>query len=525
MYTQADEYDGGDAGYEDDYSGYQGDGDDSVGSYNVPEEIKRFIHFFHQHVLEQNLYEIQSIYENGFNKLTDRYFNKTPWPEAEFIAPLVSGDQVFLILYKELYYRHIYNKLKPTVEQRFESYYNYCDLFNYILNTDEPVPLTLPNQWLWDIIDEFIYQFQAFSQFRSKLQNKPEDEIDVLRANSKIWNIHSVLNVLYSLVEKSRINYQLEMYNTNGNPDEVSGEFGIHPLYKMLGYFSLIGLLRLHSLLGDYFQAIKVLSNVELTRNTMYSRIPACQITTYYYVGFAYLMMRRYQDAIRCFSSVLLYIQRTKNMLQTKSYQYEEIMKKNDQMYNLLAIALTLCPQQLDENVHSQLREKCTEKMQKLQKGDLQMFEECFSYSCPKFVSPVPPNFDAPPANYNREPFNLQLKVFMNEVAQQSMIPVIRSYLKLYTTMPIAKLAAFLDMDEATFRNQLLCYKHKQRNLVWTKGTDGLDGEQQSSSEVDFYIDRDMIHIADTKVDRRYGEFFMRQIYKFDEMARNLQAL
>lgn len=28
---------------------------------------------------------------------------------------------------------------------------------------------------------------------------------------------------------------------------------------------------------------------------SLYSRVPACQITTYYYVGFAYLMMKRYQ--------------------------------------------------------------------------------------------------------------------------------------------------------------------------------------------------------------------------------------
>jgi len=26
------------------------------------------------------------------------------------------------------------------------------------LDADEPVGLQLPNQWLWDIIDEFIYQ-------------------------------------------------------------------------------------------------------------------------------------------------------------------------------------------------------------------------------------------------------------------------------------------------------------------------------------------------------------------------------
>ena len=46
----------------------------------------------------------------------------------------------------------------------------------------------------------------------------------------------------------------------------MAGEFGIHPLYKMLGYFSLIGLLRLHSQLGDYVQAFKVLENVELNK-------------------------------------------------------------------------------------------------------------------------------------------------------------------------------------------------------------------------------------------------------------------
>ena len=76
--------------------------------------------------------------------------------------------------------------------------------------------------------------------------------------------MHSVLNVLYSLVEMSRINEQLEVYAADGDPDTVAGDYGKLPLYKMFGYFSLIGLLRLHSLLGDYYQAIKVLANVDL---------------------------------------------------------------------------------------------------------------------------------------------------------------------------------------------------------------------------------------------------------------------
>ena len=51
-----------------------------------------------------------------------------------------------------------------------------------------------------------------------------------------------------------------------GKPETVAGEFGSHTLYKMLGYFSLVGLLRLHSLLSDYYQALKVLENVDVNK-------------------------------------------------------------------------------------------------------------------------------------------------------------------------------------------------------------------------------------------------------------------
>ena len=78
------------------------------------------------------------------------------------------------------------------------------------------------------------------------------------------------------------------------------------------------------------------------------------------------------------------------------------------------------------------------------------------------------------------------LQIQMN----QTFIFVLESFLKLYTTMPVAKLAGFLDMSEQEFRIQLLVFKHKMKNLVWTSGISALDGEFQSASEVDFYIDK-----------------------------------
>lgn len=500
-------------------------------TYKIPDSVRNFLMYLSKAINDGNVYELQSMYENSYVKLTERFYKATPWPLAKDIVSITQNDVKFEILYKELYYRHLYARVSggPSIAERFESYYNYCALFNLILSADEPVQLELPNQWLWEVIDEFIYQFQNFSHFQSMLNKRTPDEIEQLRKNPKVWNVHSVLNVLHSLVDKSNINKQLEVYTNGGDPDSVAGEFGCHPLYKMLGYFSLVGLLRLHSLLGDYYQAIKVLENIELNKKSLYSRVPACQITTYYYVGFSYLMMRRYSDAIRSFSNILLYIQRTqRNLFQQKTYQADQMNKQTERMYYLLAICLVLHPQRIDESVLSTLKENYGDKLLKMQRGDLAEFEACFSYACPKFLSPVPPNFNpkvAPAPNSHKEPFVAQLKVFMDEIKQQIMLPTIRSYLKLYTTMPITKLAAFLEMEEDLVVNYLLCFKHKMKNMVWIKGTSGLEGEFQSGSEVDFFIDKDMIHIADTKVARRYGDFFIRQIHKFDELHRMIKGI
>jgi len=82
-----------------------------------------------------------------------------------------------------------------------------------------------------------------------------------------------------------------------------------------------------------------------------------------------------------------------------------------------------------------------------------------------------------------------------------------------------------MEMSVEEFRNHLLAFKHKMKNVVWTKGTSGLEGEFKSGSEVDFYIADNMIHIADTKVAPRYGDYFIRQIHKFDDLNRGLQKI
>merc|ERR1712216_254767 len=155
---------------------------------------------------------------------------------------------------------------------------------------------------------------------------------------------------------------------------------------------------------------------------------------------------------------------------------------------------------------------------------DIGAYEELFSFACPKFVSPAPPNYDDLPADYNpQEAYRLQLRLFLAEVQQQKLLPTIRSFLKLYSTIGIPKLAALLEeSDEATFREHLQCLKHKTHSLVWTGGSP-LSGQWASCADVEFYVDGEMAHVADTSLTRRHMDFFVKQINKLEEIICNIK--
>lgn len=58
----------------------------------MPEPVKKYIIHLHALLNAQNpsLPEIQAAYDQGWNRLTDKFFQKAEWPEAEIIAPLVN---------------------------------------------------------------------------------------------------------------------------------------------------------------------------------------------------------------------------------------------------------------------------------------------------------------------------------------------------------------------------------------------------------------------------------------------------
>lgn len=492
----------------------------------VPDMVQTFVAYFYRHIREKNVFEILSMYETSFHKLTERYFKASPWPPVQAIAPLVDNDHVFCLLYKEMYYRHLYAKNTPSLEQRCESWDNYCALFGVILHGN--VNMQLPNLWLWDMVDEFIYQFQSFCQYRGKLSTKTAEELELLKRCDQVWNVLGVLNYLQALHDKSNIDATLEkermgeeMFSQNEGYD-----YNQSNVLRLLGYFGMTGLLRVHCLIGDYHGALKAIDSIDLDKPGLFTKVTPCYISTMYYVGFSYLMTHRYLDAIRIFNHILQYINRAKQY-HIRSPSYEQILKKNEQLFALLAICLSLCPQPklLDDTVHTALREKYSDKISKMSNGEESVFDELFSYACPKFITPCPPSFDDPSYNYNQEAYRLQLKCFLAEVRQLRHLPTVRSFLKLYTTISVAKLATFLEMEPVALRTILLCLKQKTRQLQWNGGPSALDGDWTPAGDIDFYINGEMIHVIDNKIQRQYGDYFCNHILKSERIMADLQKL
>ncbi|KAI6172436.1 Eukaryotic translation initiation factor 3 subunit L [Aphelenchoides besseyi] len=531
--------------------------EESAAVADVPEEVCQYLQYFRRMLEDENVPEILGLYEQGFPEITERFFSEKPWPEASIVDRIVgpasnlvtptetsaanpfADNHLFLILYKELYYRDLYTRAQrgPSLQYRFGSFMNYQDLFSVILyQPATPVRAQLPNLWLWDVIDEFVYQFQAFCLYKTNpLKRTSEDSEDLLDIEeaSSAWSIYPVLNILYSLVQKSQINEQLKAIREGQNPDNVADEFGRSAFYFKLGYFSLIGLLRTHVLLGDYHQALQTVENLEFDPKGLYNTVPSCLVTLHYFVGFSHMMMRNYGEATKIFVNCLLYIQRTQNLnhlVQPMSQQkksggkYDVIGKTNEQLFHLLSICLTLQPQRIDESIQSQLFERIGDRMQRMSNGDMDEFRNAFLLGSPKFLSPTTIVLEG--SNMSKEPQLRQCQVFLEGIESQLCLPILRGYLKLYTSLPMTKLAGFMDVkseDFESFIGKLLTFKM----IVNELGKETVDRSDldDTNTDLDFYVDKKMIIIADLKVARRIGEYFIKHIGKLQAVLSSIESI
>lgn len=248
-----------------------------------------------------NLDQLLKIYDVEFNKLSDLYFRNQVWPSPgeleEFLDEELDLNTQYL--YLELANRHVYARMSAaniSAEVRVDSWVNYEIIFDIF--TKENV--TLPPAWVWDILDEFLYQFQAFCMYRAKMKEE-DPNFQKLSQEKSLWNLEDVQKILKNLIDKSKILKP----KTNIFEDIPSAKL---TTLHYFGYYALVCQLRLGVMIGDYNYALKAIEPIDSKRIPIYSKAYAGYTSLFYYVGFCYLMKGRYREAVRIFEVLISFM-------------------------------------------------------------------------------------------------------------------------------------------------------------------------------------------------------------------------
>lgn len=81
--------------------GYSTDNMTAPPSYQVPDVVKDFLRYFRDAVVfKRDIGVIHNVYEQSWNKLTERYYRNTSWPPVESVAPLVDDGTFCFIRFR-----------------------------------------------------------------------------------------------------------------------------------------------------------------------------------------------------------------------------------------------------------------------------------------------------------------------------------------------------------------------------------------------------------------------------------------
>jgi len=456
---------------------------------NIVSTIAQFLTALQKTFMEAHVSGTQMQYDNLVSKLSEHPYEKIMLPEPSsvenFMGPSSSPvGAAIRLLYTELYYRHMHqHQLNIPLAQRIASYQNYVALFKFFAESAKPTRvIMLPQLWAWDLVAEFIYQFCDYATFRSKLVASPQTEIlDKDPEARAAWSVPGVLAALHLIADPAKCHE--------------------------LGYYAYVGLCRVHCAICDYTSVVALASKIDL-QNRVYNTNPACQVTLFHRIGFAYMMLRRYNDAVKTFVRTLNQMPR---MLRGDVRSQNVVTKKIDQICKLLMICRELAPQRIGDDIQQYLREHYAEKNVQLQNGNVAVFEEFFMYACPRFVPGcLPPPRSADATTDSAAPEQLQsvprkqFQLFMRDASRQQSLSLMRSYLKLYTNMSLTKLAEYVEKDPEAVRRDVMYLNtntHILRDGVWVSNTD-----------VDIFIEDNMIHVSENKPARLFPQVFLRRL-------------
>ncbi|CCD62821.2 TPR_REGION domain-containing protein [Caenorhabditis elegans] len=210
--------------------------------------VLEYLAHFSKMIAENNLLEIQNCYYDRLETVQKQLPPSFTWPDEITVRKSISPEnQDFMVLYKELKYR----RLNAEARQNKDMLENYQSIFSIL-----PGKLNLPDYWILDIMEEYVFQIQTSIISTESVSNKD-----------------AALNTLISLASQPEAN---------------------------LKTLSLLGLIRMHIFLQDHQSTSQILDQMppEIQGTETMIRVT-------YQIGFAYLIIGRFAESVDRFLKVL----------------------------------------------------------------------------------------------------------------------------------------------------------------------------------------------------------------------------
>jgi translation initiation factor 3 subunit L len=345
--------------------------------------------------------------------------------------------------------RHMTTRLKPHLSDHLNSWQNYKNLFEAVLHSkDTDIMLTTP--WIYDIMQEFAYQFQGFCQFRYTNHSNP-DNLEALRKNRDAWNLTETLDILNRLIAAGR--------SRQADPQST--------LVQQFGYFATIELARIQCLLGDFSNSLATVADIKLNdRDELFNRSPICHFNLFYHIGVSQLMLGRMEDALVTLSECVLFVLALAKPGASVSLRPGVSTSLNRMMERalaLLAILIVLTPYyRVEDQVRAAVDTKFSDKMRRLTAGDAAVAQELFESACPKFICPIIPDHTVPRAT--NDVYDTQVRSIVEKIMKAVPFLKVRNFLSMYKSIEIAKLAEFTGITEESLRELLDAHVAKVSN-------------------------------------------------------------
>lgn len=247
-----------------------------------------------------------------------------------------------MAIYRELTHRHWHSVSRPSARDKIEGWDVYRELFDEILmdaedsafadSTQSPKFFILP-QWSFDILHEFVYQFQGFCQFRTALHasatklgllGEPNENGEpTILTNTKANHHHVESVTVLATSGKDAWAVETVLYYLHRLVAIGTSPKCTVPAYQYLGLFASVALSRLECLLCDYTGSLSYLAPIyestlvvqksdqknKTALEVVHDVFPA-RLSLAYHAAISFLMLRRYKDAVKILSDICSYMQR-----------------------------------------------------------------------------------------------------------------------------------------------------------------------------------------------------------------------